>query len=226
MVQKLWHNHFFGLLFCLIGFFMVLPFFQGHILAEEMIFLALTIVVLFTLRTLYAETRHIIVIASLGGCVFLLNLLGYCTSDARFDCVSLFMYMLFFGYAAILIFGIIFSNRGVTLNIIAGAICLYLFIGLAWGLLFGVMDFLLPHAFHLPTAPAAKSLLDNILLNFIYYSFTTLTTIGFGDIVPLAAPARYFSFIEAVIGQMYIGVLVARLVGIHIANGNHGHNIS
>ena len=51
----------------------------------------------------------------------------------------------------------------------------------------------------------------------IYYSFVTLTTLGYGDIVPTSAIARMFSAIEAVTGQLYLAVLVAQLVGLHIS---------
>lgn len=50
----------------------------------------------------------------------------------------------------------------------------------------------------------------------IYYSFTTLTTLGYGDILPLSPPARMFSALESVMGQIYLAVLIARLVGLHI----------
>ena len=52
--------------------------------------------------------------------------------------------------------------------------------------------------------------------NLIYYSFVTLTTIGYGDIYPINITARLFSSLEAVIGQIYIAVLIGRLVGVHI----------
>jgi voltage-gated potassium channel Kch len=49
-----------------------------------------------------------------------------------------------------------------------------------------------------------------------YFSFVTLTTIGYGDIVPRSAAGRIFASLEAVMGQIYLAVLVARLVGLHI----------
>jgi hypothetical protein len=54
----------------------------------------------------------------------------------------------------------------------------------------------------------------------LYFSFVTLTTLGYGDIVPVGNMARTFCWLEAVVGQMYIAVLVARLVGLHIANSS------
>jgi hypothetical protein len=52
---------------------------------------------------------------------------------------------------------------------------------------------------------------------YIYYSFVTITTLGYGDITPITDLANSFSFLEAVTGQLYIAILIARLVGIHIA---------
>jgi hypothetical protein len=51
----------------------------------------------------------------------------------------------------------------------------------------------------------------------LYFSFATLTTLGYGDIVPVSAIARTLATLEAITGQLYLAVLVARLVGLHIA---------
>jgi len=58
--------------------------------------------------------------------------------------------------------------------------------------------------------------------HFVYYSYTTLTTLGYGDILPLTSPARTFSYMEAICGQIFLVVLVARLVGLHIAQSSRG----
>ncbi len=52
----------------------------------------------------------------------------------------------------------------------------------------------------------------------IYYSFVTMTTLGYGDIVPVNPAARMLSVLQALTGQLYLVVLVARLVGLHIAH--------
>ncbi len=53
-----------------------------------------------------------------------------------------------------------------------------------------------------------------------YFSFETLTTLGYGDIVPRSPAARMLATIEAVMGQIYLTVLIARLVGLHIAHAS------
>ena len=54
----------------------------------------------------------------------------------------------------------------------------------------------------------------------VYYSYVTLTTLGYGDVTPLTPTARSFSFVEALMGQLYLAVLVARLVGLHIVHSS------
>jgi hypothetical protein len=54
---------------------------------------------------------------------------------------------------------------------------------------------------------------ENSRYVFIYYSFVTLTTVGYGDVIPLSTPARTLSWLEAVTGQLYLAVLIAGLIG-------------
>ncbi|HBP22572.1 MAG TPA: hypothetical protein DEA08_32930 [Planctomycetes bacterium] len=106
----------------------------------------------------------------------------------------------------------------VTANRLEAAICGYLLIGLGWALVFSLMEHFQPGAFHDPAGGSPES--HAVLAGFphlIYYSFTTLTTLGFGDVVPRSPFARSLSTLEAVVGQLYLALLVARLVGLHIA---------
>ena len=61
-------------------------------------------------------------------------------------------------------------------------------------------------------------------IEFTYYSFVTLTTLGYGDITPLSSRVKVLSMLEAVVGQIYLVVLVARLVGLHISHSSRRKN--
>ncbi len=87
--------------------------------------------------------------------------------------------------------------------------------GLCWGLLFALVEQLSPGSFNFPT----HELSADLLREFIYYSLVTLTTVGYGDITPVTPVAQGFSNLEAIVGQIYLVVLVARLVGLHVAQG-------
>jgi small-conductance mechanosensitive channel len=106
----------------------------------------------------------------------------------------------------------IFRERRVTANLICASIVVYLIIGLVWGFAYGLLDSLQPESFSIP-----EGKLENSRLLFLYYSFVSLTTLGYGDVTPMTAPASFLSLIEAIVGQMYVAILVARLVGINIS---------
>lgn len=118
----------------------------------------------------------------------------------------------FFVLMAISIVLFVFKTDAVTGDTIAGAVCAYLLLGLAWAHMFALLETLNPDALkNLPVAQQGSRDLGP----FIYFSFITLTTLGYGDIVPDTPPAGALAALEAVTGQLYLTVLVARLVGLY-----------
>ncbi|WP_093326846.1 potassium channel family protein [Thalassotalea agarivorans] len=95
-------------------------------------------------------------------------------------------------------------------NKILGAICLYLLMGLIWALIYSLIEIFFPEAFNNLQHQTHWYLL---LPEFVYFSFVTLTTLGFGDITPAIPLSRFFVYMQAVVGQFYIAILVASLVG-------------
>jgi len=120
--------------------------------------------------------------------------------------------IVFISYIIVLILKHIFKQYNVTLETIYGAIVVYILIGLMWIFLYSLTELLHPGSFSLAAVldPESKKAL-------YFFSFVTLTTLGYGDITPVSAPARSLAMLEAVVGQMYIAVLIARLVGMHIS---------
>lgn len=105
--------------------------------------------------------------------------------------------------------------RVINANRVTGAVCVYLMLGLLWGALYSVLYTVSPDAFRLPAGEV-----DAVTTStWNYYSFVTLTTLGYGEIVPVSATARTLAFAEAVTGQLYVAILVAGLVGAYIAEG-------
>jgi voltage-gated potassium channel len=101
---------------------------------------------------------------------------------------------------------------------VMGAIVAYLLIGLLWTLVYGLIELLEPASFAIPEAVAAwvsSRPNETPFSIFLYHSFVTLSTLGYGDITPISNAARTFSWFEAVVGQLFIAVTIARLVGIH-----------
>lgn len=120
-------------------------------------------------------------------------------------------------YFAITILGYVLKTGPVTMDKIFAAICVYLFIGFAWTFAYALLDALQPGSIAIHVVSTA----DNYLLRqraLRYFSFMTLTTVGYGDIVPVSTAARSLAALEAITGQIYLTVLIARLVGLHIVH--------
>jgi len=104
----------------------------------------------------------------------------------------------------------VFGPGRITYHRIVGAILLYLTIGLLFVALYTLVGAYAPNAFSGLTVTARVSLPSDL----VYFSFTTLTTLGYGDIMPVHPIARSLSNIEAIIGQVYPATLLARLVSL------------
>jgi hypothetical protein len=107
----------------------------------------------------------------------------------------------------------------ITADKIYGAICVYLLVGYGWAFVYAVLDQIQPGSFSIPQETGGVAEHVARIMRLRYFSFVTLTTLGFGDIVPRTAEARNLAVLEAIMGQLYLAILVARLVGLHIVHG-------
>jgi hypothetical protein len=120
--------------------------------------------------------------------------------------------ILFMAFIVFEILSFIFKERDISPNIIYASIVAYLLLAVMWAFIYKVIETLQPGSFS-----ASQKIVGEGRSLFSYYSFVTITTLGYGDITPVKGAARAFSMLEAVVGQIYLVVLVARLVGINIA---------
>jgi hypothetical protein len=104
----------------------------------------------------------------------------------------------------------VFGSGKVTLDRISGAVALYLLVGLVCAVVFQLISLSVPEAFS--GIPHDEVRTDRSI--WIYFSFVTLTTVGYGDIVPIARAARALANLEALIGQLYPAIVLARLVSL------------
>jgi hypothetical protein len=124
----------------------------------------------------------------------------------------------FLGYTAYVVLSSILRTRGITSQEVFGALSVYLLLGMTWQFFFALCLQADPGAISFPEGPSsltsspAESELT--MQNLTYFSFVTLSTLGYGDIVPVSRMARTLAWMEAVFGQLFLAVLVARLVGL------------
>lgn len=115
------------------------------------------------------------------------------------------------------------KQRDVTGETISMAVSVYLLLGLTWTLLYSIMFQLHPDSFGGLAAATPHHSVEVLHLFPIlgYFSLTTLSTIGYGDITPLTLPARYAAVAEGITGQFYLAILVARLVGLQMSRSTN-----
>lgn len=129
-------------------------------------------------------------------------------------------YIAFLLFASWLMLRDVMEEKNVSTDTICGAISVYLMLGISWAFCYCILEVVQPGSFAYPEwlePPAGTSVAWHLVSTFLYFSFTTITTLGYGDITPISASARTFAWLEAVTGQLYLAVLVARLVAMRVA---------
>lgn len=209
-----------GLFLWIVGVLIAAAFAEGNDFGEEIIFLAMTLVLLSAVRAVH-ERHGQKTFLTLAGVTLLGNLGAYATVNWAVDVSALILNLLVFSYISWLIFLKVFSGARVDSDTIFGAVCVYILIGIVCAVGYQLIDLIEPGALALAEPgriPGEPNVIDSFLRTYVYFSFVTLTSTGFGDIVPVNSVARYLSILEAVTGQIYMSVLVARLVGLHITS--------
>lgn len=110
----------------------------------------------------------------------------------------------------ILIF--VLDTGTVTVDHIYGAICAYVLIAMIFAGLYGTLELTYPGSF---AGVKAGMVGDRPWYQFLYFSFTTLSTVGYGDISPVSSPARSFCICQQLVGTFYVAILIARLAGLY-----------
>jgi len=131
------------------------------------------------------------------------------------------------GFTTLLMLNSLIYARRVSPDTIVGGICVYLLIGLCFAMMFGLMTDFQPGAIVEGEGAARKAIERSMsaqsshATKLLYFSFVTLTTLGYGDITTKSETAQMMAVGEAVIGQLYLAIFVARLVALYVAGARH-----
>ncbi|WP_299693540.1 potassium channel family protein [uncultured Vibrio sp.] len=204
---------FFALLVLFFGCAVMQQFYpqgQKTILFLIIITLAISIVGIHKERALYRSWYGLLLItASVTGSFSFLD--GYNLSLLTLSALATFLFSHI--YSAL---KQVMKAQTVTPNHIIGSICIYLLLGLAWSTLYLLILEFFPNAFY----GLEEQLWLTNLFNAMYFSFITLTTVGYGDISPALPIAQFFVFMESIIGSFYLAIMVASLVSVRLAQSH------
>ena len=137
----------------------------------------------------------------------------------QLDVGALLITVLWLIYAVSIIIGHLFQRHDVTADTILGAVVTYLLAAIAFTFAFEIVELLQAGSFS-GIPDQARSHRAELGSSMLYFSFVCITTMGYGDIVPVSDIARPLAVLEGVFGQLYLAVMIARLVGLHIASSH------
>jgi len=189
--------------------FVIFPLLQAGLTGR--FFFDLVMVTLMVSGALVVSQRRIttvitIALVVIGACVLWVSRL-YPSPFLR-ELSSVFSTVILLLYVRIVLL-VMFRQGPVTWSRIQGGICAYLLLGMAWASAFDLVEQLHPGSFHFVSEPTN---VDQLTAKLVYFSFATLTTVGFGDVLPIHPFARSLAIAEAIVGQLFPAILIGTLV--------------
>ncbi len=171
--------------------------------------LLLSLVVLSSAATLSGQNKLRKFILALAGVFILSRWVGSFFNSEVIKVLSLFLMVLYFIYIVLGVVQFLLKSRIVDRNVILGCVAAYLMIGILISFIFALLLEFDPNAFSVPASQMDYS-------NILYFTMISFTTIGYGDITPLGSVAKMLAYFSGIIGQMYMGIVTAIIVGKYI----------
>lgn len=155
-----------------------------------------------------SDNRRLLVVATILGAPALLSIIGHFYLDLSLvgDELFLAMILVYYGFTTFAIVRHLFRKHEVDIDTILSAGSAYLMIGLTFAVSYMLIETVQPGSF------VVNNVTDQSWGEFFYFSIVTLTTLGYGDIVPVSPHARSVATLEATVGVLYMAILLARLV--------------
>jgi hypothetical protein len=198
------------LIFLVTGLLVVPPLIAGGRTSPVLVEIVFSLILISGIAMVSARRWPAVVAAVIAAIALVVRWLRFATLPALLI-LDLSLTIATFLILATLVLIRVLARGEINLHRVQGAMAAYLLLGLAWGSAYELVLVLRPDAFRF-----AEPHHDPMTL--LYYSFVTLTTVGYGDVTPLAPAARSLAIAEALIGQLFPAVLIARLVSMELAS--------
>jgi hypothetical protein len=209
-----------ALLVTLLGILAAYPFLEGFAGARFVV----TVAILFVMAAaLYASRAHrrVFIVGTILAAATVLGSVVESLVDVPFARpTTTALELLFMGVLALSIFRDVLSGEEVTMESVFGACSVYLMLALCWTGIYELLDLFSPGAFDYGGLSGVDQ--PNSFSKLAYFSVITMTTVGYGDVTPVSAPARSLAALEGVVGQLYIAVVIARLVAMEMSHRMKG----
>jgi hypothetical protein len=211
-LQTLSQKRFLILLVLILFTIVLTPFLDDFIETRILMDFFLTAVFFAIIFAIRSKRSHVIIASILALPLVTSTWSFYFYDSTHLSMLTRIFGVLFFAYAVSIILQIIARSTEITRETIFAAVVAYLLIALMWAFLYMLLELVIPGSFSFPDRGAREE-----SMRFEYFSFVTITTLGYGDITPITNKASALAFLEALVGQIYLVVLVAGLVGMHVS---------
>lgn len=214
-----WDTHgFIGVFIALIAIFLIIPLFMKSFYSFIMLQVCFIGIVLSAMHAVRKDhfskiLTYLLILPFLG-----LGVLGIVKDSWLLMLASYSFYCTFLGIAIFFLSKKVFSMPVMDTNLIFATITIYFLLGILWSKLYFIIHLMFPGSFHGIEQPAL--LHDSLVLGYqnqfdlLYFSFTTLTTLGVGDIIPVHHLAKSLTVLEALFGQLFVATIIAKVVSI------------
>ena len=206
----------FGLLLALfIAQLITTPLFEGSLAAG---YAGDTVFYLFLVAAAYSvrKSRFSKLTIVLGACAILGEGSSYFTENKHTLIATNFISCTYLGLVTFLIAGAVTRQREVNADSVMGGLCVYILMGVFWTILFVNIEILTPGSFSFGVHGEPQNM-ESLYKLMFFYSYVTLLTIGYGEVVALSGMAQTLTILEGLIGQFYLIFFMASLVGLYVS---------
>lgn len=216
-----WPKHgFSALLSLLIAFFLINPLLLNSEIGNvimQILFSAIMVSIIYLISNKHEPLYFFVPVIIIG-----LSLSWYNLFDFSFirQIFAFIVNLIFIVSAVITIARFVLKYKAIDFNLIVGALCIYIMMAIAWGLLFTMLELIMPGSFKgtllYPEDDSALSQVNSTFTSLIYFSVVTITTLGYGDISPTTIFARSLALLEVLFGVFYLGITISTLIGLRL----------
>jgi hypothetical protein len=189
--------------------------FSGFAFAEFLALIFFSFVLLSGVLTVFDHPLVRLITGGLALVALISLWLAYLYPNESLASLNVVMSLLFFVILTAVVLTRVFKEGNITFHRICGAVAAYFLIGAIWANLYLLIALNIPDAFQMALSVDMNNI-DKLQEQVYYFSFVTLTTLGFGDITPIHQGVRLLSMLEALIGQLYPAITLAWLVSMEI----------
>ncbi len=197
--------------------FVILPFFSGFTIITVLSKIFWFFLLVAGITSLAKSRKQMWRFAMIPGMFVLVNTTELIFSNRLLEFMDFFINLSVFALLIGLVLVKVFEDGPVTFHRVVGAIVVFMLIGNVWSLMYSFLFIQFPGSISFPQAIVDKGITQDV---FLYFSYTTLTTTGYGDMLPVHPATRTAAMIEQLIGVLYLAIFIGRLVSLVSDNRN------